>query len=230
MAGYRYIAIEGPIGVGKTTLARRLADYLGAELMLEAPFENPFLARFYENQRAWALSAQLSFLLQRAQQVRELNQRDLFSSVRVADFMLAKDRLFATLNLDADELALYEQIYARVIDDAPTPDVVIYLQAPVPLLAERIQRRGIEFEQGIAPDYLHRIIQAYTRYFSPADDTPFPRVLVANTADADFVSRDDHFALLVEQLDSLTQGLTIFDPDVLGVVDLPTSLQPRSQL
>lgn len=208
----RYIAVEGPIGAGKTTLAQRLAERLEADVLLEAPLDNPFLARFYENQRAWALSAQLSFLLQRAEQMSELRQADMFRTVRVADFMLDKDRLFAIMNLDADELDLYEQVYARVIDEVPRPDLVIYLQTPVPVLVERIALRGIPFEQGMATDYLQRVAATYAHFFSAEGISPFRRVLVVNAADADFLNRDDHLARLVERLGSLPEGMEYFDP------------------
>jgi len=208
----RYIAIEGPIGAGKTTLARRLAECLQADVLLEAPFDNPFLARFYENQRAWALSAQLSFLLQRAEQMSELRQADMFRRVRVADFMLDKDRLFAIMNLDEDELDLYQQVYTRVIDEVPRPDLVIYLQAPVPVLLKRIAVRGIPFEQGMAPEYLERLVEAYSRFFSDEAVAAFPRVLVVNAVDADFLNRDDHFTQLVDRLGSLPEGMEYFDP------------------
>jgi len=210
----RYIAIEGPIGAGKTTLARKLARWIGAELLLEAPMENPFLARFYDNPSAWALSTQLSFLLQRARQMSELRQADLFRTFCVADFMLEKDRLFAVMNLDPDELDLYEQVYARVIDDVPRPDLVIYLQAPLSVLERRIVQRGIAIEQGLDPDYLRRLSEAYQRFFGQQSDLPFDRVLAINTANADFVSREDHFAQLVECLPALPRGVAYFDPSV----------------
>jgi len=140
----RYIVVEGPIGVGKTSLANKLALEYGSELLLERADENPFLAGFYRNPRQYALSAQLHFLLQRARQVQDFRQADMFHGTYVADFMIDKDRLFAQMTLDNDELALYEQIYRHLTLDAPRPDLVIYLQAPVAALRERITRRGIE--------------------------------------------------------------------------------------
>jgi len=149
-----YIVIEGPIGVGKTTLARRLADSFGTELLLEGPDENPFLPRFYEDPAGTALPTQLFFLFQRARQVQSLRQGDMFRPVRIADFLIEKDRLFAELNLGEDELDLYHQVYEQLTLDAPAPDLVIYLQAPVDALMARIRRRGVDYEQGIDEGYL----------------------------------------------------------------------------
>ena len=146
---HRFIVVEGPIGVGKTSLARRLARSFGSELILEQADENPFLERFYRNPRAAALQTQLFFLFQRTRQLEDIRQHDLFETVRVADYLLDKDRLFAQLTLDEEELALYEQVYSRLAVDAPAPDLVIYLQAPVDVLLERIERRGIRYEQQI---------------------------------------------------------------------------------
>jgi deoxyadenosine/deoxycytidine kinase len=160
---HRYVAVEGPIGVGKTSLARRLAQSFGSELVLEQDADNPFLERFYRNPRAAAFQTQLHFLFQRARQLGDLRQADLFESVRVADYLLDKDRLLARLTLDEDEYALYEQVYARLAIDAPVPDLVIYLQAPVDVLLERIRRRGIGYEQGIERRYLERLADAYAR-------------------------------------------------------------------
>jgi len=200
------------MGAGKTTLARKLAAWLGADLLIEAPLENPFLARFYENPRAWALSTQLSFLLQRARQMGELRQADLFRTTCVADFMLEKDRLFARMNLEPDELDLYEQVYARVIDEVPIPDLVIYLQAPCPVLARRIVDRGVGFEQGLDAEYLQRLILAYHHFFRNFEQLPFSRVLAIDTANADFVHREDHFTRLIESLPEIRCGMHYFDP------------------
>src|ERR1043165_4840671 len=150
---HRLIVVEGPIGVGKTSLARRLARTYGSELILEQADENPFLERFYRNPRSAALQTQLFFLFQRTRQLEDIRQHDLFETVRVADYLLDKDRLFAQLTLDEEELALYEQIYARLAVDAPAPDLVIYLQAPIDVLLERIERRGIRYEQQIERQY-----------------------------------------------------------------------------
>mgnify|MGYP001820890707 FL=1 len=168
---FRYLVIEGPIGVGKTSLANKLAVDFGSELLLEKAEENPFLASFYQNPRQYALSAQLHFLLQRAQQVQDFRQSDLFRGSYIADFMVDKDRLFAQMTLNQDELALYEQIYTHLTLDAPRPDLVIYLQAPVEVLRERIVRRGIDYEQQIRDEYLLRLSESYTRFFYDYDDS-----------------------------------------------------------
>ena len=159
---FRYIVIEGPIGVGKTSLANKLADEFETELLLEKPEENPFLASFYQNPKQYALSAQLHFLLQRAQQVQDFRQTDMFRDSCIADFMVDKDRLFAQMTLDKDELALYEQIYTHLTLDAPRPDLVIYLQAPLETLRQRITQRGIGYEQQIRDDYLLRLVRLQT--------------------------------------------------------------------
>src|SRR5207237_3163403 len=162
---HRFIVVEGPIGVGKTSLARRLCVSLSAQAVLEQAAQNPFLERFYRNPRAGALPVQLYFLLQRAQQLAALKQADLFAAVRVADYLLEKDRLFARVTLEDAEFALYEQLYARLDIRPPKPDLVVYLQAPVDVLLERIARRGVEFEQYIERQYLERLNEAYARFF-----------------------------------------------------------------
>lgn len=171
-AVFRYIVIEGPIGVGKTSLANKLAQEFGSELLLEKAEDNPFLANFYQNLRQYALSAQLYFLLQRAQQVQDFRQSDLFRGSYVADFMVDKDRLFAQMTLNQDGLELYQQIYTHLTLNAPRPDLVIYLQAPVATLRERITRRGIEYEQQIRDDYLLRLSESYTRFFTTMTRAP----------------------------------------------------------
>src|SRR6201992_426806 len=160
---HKFVVVEGPIGVGKTSLARRLCTSLSAEPVLEQAAENPFLERFYKNPRAGALPTQLYFLLQRAQQLAALKQADLFAPVRVADYLFDKDRLFARVTLDDAEYELYEQLYTKLDIQAPKPDLVVYLQAPVDVLLERIARRGVDFEQYIDREYLERLNQAYAR-------------------------------------------------------------------
>ncbi|NOX93079.1 MAG: deoxynucleoside kinase [Gammaproteobacteria bacterium] len=205
----RYIVIEGPIGVGKTSLAKRLAEDFDGELLLEDAEENPFLARFYRNPRHAALPTQLFFLFQRAQQIQALRQSDMFAPVRVADFILEKDRLFAQLTLDDDELQLYEQVYNNITVDAPQPDLVIYLQAPVDVLLNRVQKRGREYERFIETNYLERLVEAYTRFFYHYSATP---LLIVNAADIDLVNNQQDYQLLVERLHKTTSGRHYFNP------------------
>src|SRR5215467_9827528 len=193
----RYIVVDGPIGAGKTSLARQLARHLDADPLLEAPDANPFLARFYEDMPRFALPTQLNFLFQRADQIRGLTQLDLFGKKTVADFLLDKDPLFARLNLSDDEYALYEKVYAHLKPQTPTPDLVIYLQAPVTTLIERVHRRGVDFERAIPADYLARLADAYTRYFYRYEDTP---LLIVNSERLNFVDNPRHVDLLLERM------------------------------
>ena len=209
----RYIVVEGPIGVGKTTLARRLADSFGSELLLEGADHNPFLERFYRNPREAALSTQLHFLLQRAEQLRPLAQDDLFNPVWVADFLMEKDRLFAEVNLDADELALYQQVYDHLAVEVPPPDLVIYLQAPVKVLLERVERRGIGYEQGMSGAYLQRLADAYTRFFHDYDRAP---LLIVNATEVNFAEREADYAALVEVIQRTHSGRHFFNPAPLA--------------
>ncbi|HDP89786.1 MAG TPA: deoxynucleoside kinase [Thioalkalivibrio sp.] len=204
-----YIVIEGPIGVGKTTLARRLSRDFGTELLLEEPDENPFLERFYQDPKAGALPAQLYFLMQRVRQMRELRQGDMFRPVRIADFLIDKDRLFAGLTLDADELALYEQVYQQMTIDAPMPDLVVYLQAPVEVLLRRIAGRGRHYEQSIDAAYLQRLCDAYTEFFYHYNDTP---LLIVNASEIDLVNREPDYQALLEQIRTLHSGRHYFNP------------------
>lgn len=206
---HRFIVVEGPIGVGKTTLARRLADSFGSELLLEGAEENPFLERFYRDPRNGALPTQMFFLFQRARQIQALRQSDLFEPVRVADFMLEKDRLFAQLTLEPDELRLYEQTYEHLTLDAPQPDLVIYLQAPVEVLQERIGKRARPGEQNITGDYLRRIVDGYADFFYHYDAAP---LLIVNAASLDWANRDQDYALLLEQIRATRSGRHFFNP------------------
>jgi deoxyguanosine kinase len=206
---HRFVVVEGPIGVGKTSLARRLARSFGSELILEQADENPFLERFYKNPRAAALQTQLYFLFQRTRQLEDIRQADLFETVRVADYLLDKDRLFAGLTLDDEELSLYEQVYAKLAIDAPVPDLVIYLQAPIDVLMERIARRGIRYEQLIERDYLERLQDAYARFFHAYDAAP---LLIVNAAQADFVTNDRDYDQLFAQVVRVRRGRHYYNP------------------
>lgn len=206
---HRFVVVEGPIGVGKTSLARRLAKSFGSELVLEQGDENPFLERFYRNPRAAAFQTQLYFLFQRARQMQELRQADLFERVRVSDYLLDKDRLFARLTLDDEEFALYEQVYARLAIDAPVPDLIVYLQAPVDVLLERIARRGIQYEQAIERRYLERLVESYSRFFLEFDAAP---VLIVNAAEIDLVGSDGDFAGLLAEVTRARRGRHYFNP------------------
>ncbi len=209
MAASRYIAIEGPIGVGKTSLARRLAAELDGELVLEESDANPFLDRFYQDPRGAALPTQLFFMFQRVRQLEQLAQADLFSDVRVSDFLMAKDRLFAQITLDRDELVLYEQIYATLDFEPPVPDLVVYLQAPVDTLMFRIAQRGIKFEQDIKRRYLERLTEVYAQFFHQYDESP---LLIVNAATIDPVNNDQHFHMLLDEINSSRSGRQFFNP------------------
>lgn len=206
---HRYIVVEGPIGVGKTSLAKRLATTLGAELILEQAETNPFLERFYRDPAGAALPAQLHFLFQRVQQLSSLRQEDLFAAVRVSDYLLEKDRLFARVILDESEYALYEQIYSRVVIDPPRPDLVIYLQAPVDVLLERIGRRGIKAEQLIERAYLEKLNEAYARFFHDYDAAP---LLIVNAAAIDPSTSDGDYGELQGAIHRMRRGRLYFNP------------------
>jgi deoxyguanosine kinase len=194
---YRHIVIEGPIGVGKTSLARKLAENLNAELHLEQPEANPFLARFYQDGARYALPTQLFFLFQRVNQLRDLAQRELFSNHIVGDFLLDKDPLFAQLTLADDELRLYQQIYDSLKPQAPNPDLVIFLHASADALVERVQRRGNPIEAPIDESYLRGLSDAYNRFFYYYEGAP---LLTVNTEHLNPVERDDDFSLLISHL------------------------------
>ncbi|GAB3679259.1 deoxynucleoside kinase [Salinisphaera aquimarina] len=204
-----YIAIEGPIGVGKSTLCARLAATLGARELPEAPEENPFLGDFYDNPRGHALPAQLFFLLQRARQIDELRQTDLFDGGCVADFMFDKDPLFARLTLSGPELALYHDIYTRLSWQAPTPDCVIYLHAPVDVLMRRIAQRDRRAERALTADYLASVVAAYQHFFAAFDST---RVIRVDAAARDLVASERDYAALVDALHSTAPRIDLDVP------------------
>lgn len=210
----RHIVVEGPIGAGKTTLARRLANTFGSELLLEGAEENPFLERFYQNPRQAALPTQLFFLFQLARQLQALRQADLFAPVRVADFLMDKDRLFAELTLESDELRLYEQAYEHLTLELPAPDLVIYLQAPVDVLMARIARRGRPEERTISPDYLRRVVEAYARFFYHFDKSP---LLIVNAAEIDLATSERDYQQLLAQVQSIRSGRHFFNPLPIGL-------------
>jgi len=207
-----FVVVEGPIGVGKTTLAKRLAKSLGSNMLLEAAEENPFLEKFYENPRNAALPTQLDSLMHRTRQLKQLKQDDMFNPVRVADFLIQKDRLFAEVTLDSDELDLYEQVYSNLTLDIRRPDLVVYLQAPVEVLLARINRRGIKHEKWVEAAYLERLCDAYVRFFYQYNDAP---LLIVNAADIDFAHNDDEYKLLLEQVLETRSGRHYFNPVAL---------------
>jgi len=205
----RYIAIEGPIGVGKTALAKRLAESLSADLVLEEVDENPFLERFYRDGRSAALPAQMFFLFSRARQIEDLRQSDLFSNVRISDYLFTRDRLFAELNLDPEELKLYDQIAENLAVEAPVPDLVIYLQASVDALLQRLMRRNSNYDRFVDRGYLEKLTDAYARFFHQYDDGP---LLIVNASQIDPVNNDADYEQLFQQIERTTGGRHFFNP------------------
>lgn len=201
-----YVAVEGPIGVGKTTLATRLAESLDADLLLEAPEENPFLGPFYDDPQAHAFQAQLFFLLQRARQVEHIRQKDLFAGRRVTDFMFDKDPLFARLTLSGPELALYEDVYQRLAWQAPVPDKIVYLYAPVDTLAARVRQRGRSQERALAPEYLARVADRYAEYFRGYSAAP---LVTADAERLDLVDDPSDYRAVLEALADPAQRIDL---------------------
>jgi deoxyadenosine/deoxycytidine kinase len=205
----RYIVVEGPIGVGKTSLARILADELQARTILERVDDNPFLGRFYDEPEKYAFQAQLFFLLTRFRQHQELAQQDLFRQNLVADYLFAKDHLFAQVNLDADEFGLYRQLYQLLGARLPKPDLVVYLQARLDVLLARLRKRARDYERRITPEYVQRIAEAYQDFFFHYEDTP---LLVVNCSEIDFVSHAEHTADLIREIREMGQGVQHYIP------------------
>lgn len=206
---HRYIAIEGPIGVGKTSLAKLLAVELDAQTILESSEENPFLSEFYADRKRMAFQTQIFFLLSRYNQQQELFQQDLFNKTTIIDYIFARDRIFAYLNLDNNELALYEQIYSLLHERIPKPDLVIYLSASTDTLLERIESRGRDFEKNITKDYIEELNQAFNRFFFHYSDTP---LLVINTSEIDFVKNPADLKDLVKQIRLMKKGTQYYVP------------------
>jgi len=205
----RFLVVEGPIGVGKTSLVERLAETFRSELLLEQADENPFLESFYKNRRSTAFQTQLYFLFQRSRQLAGLQQHDLFMQSMITDFMLEKDRLFAELNLDINELELYQQIYQKLSMQAPTPDLVVYLQAPVEILMDRVHKRKRRGEQDMDPGYLQKLLDVYNGYFSRYDQSP---LLIINASHINPLESDADYNLLVEKICTIKAGRHFFNP------------------
>ena len=205
----RYIAIEGPIGVGKTALAKRLAESLSADLVLEELDGNPFLERFYRDGRSAALPAQMFFLFARARQIEDMRQSDLFSSVRISDYLFTRDRLFAELNLDTEELKLYDQIVDNLAVSAPVPDLVIYLQSSVDSIMQRLARRNLPYDRFVERSYLEKLTEAYSRFFHNYDDGP---LLIVNASQIDPINNEADYERLFQQIECTTGGRHFFNP------------------
>ncbi|MBI2340344.1 MAG: deoxynucleoside kinase [Deltaproteobacteria bacterium] len=203
MEKLRYIAVEGPIGVGKTSLATMLAEDFKARLVLEAPENNPFLSSFYENPERHAFQAQVFFLLSRYRQQVELKQQDLFNQVTVCDYIFAKDQIFASLNLSPEEMDLYNNVYQLLDARLPKPDLVIFLQASADVLLSRVKKRKVLYEKGLRAEYLEAVSQAYSQFFFKYSDAP---LLVVNTSGLDFVKNPKDYETLKKELYHMVKG------------------------
>jgi len=209
MTDKRYIVVEGPIGVGKTSLVQMLGEEFASRVILEKVADNPFLPKFYTNPTGFAFQTQMFFLLSRYQQQRELAQQELFSQSIICDYLFAKDRIFASVNLDEDELILYQQIYTLLDQRIPKPDLVIYIQSPTEVLQQRIRMRGRSYEREISRDYIEAVNEGYNRFFFSYDDTP---LLIINTAEVDFVRRPEDFQDLVREIRRMKKGVQFYVP------------------
>jgi deoxyguanosine kinase len=207
---FPYIVIEGPIGSGKTTLARMLADRFSVELLSEKAEANPFLARFYQDAQRYALPTQLFFLFQRSRQIEDMTQRDMFAQPTISDFFLDKDPLFARLNLDDEEYSLYHQIYAHLQLKAPKPDLVVYLQTPTEALMSRIEERNVSYEQGIPREYVERLSDAYSAFFHAYDASP---LLIVNNEKLNIIKDKEAFDLLIERIGQIKSSREYFNPN-----------------
>jgi deoxyadenosine/deoxycytidine kinase len=205
----RYIVVEGPIGVGKSSLAKILAAQFQARALFERVEDNPFLPKFYQDRKTHAFQTQLFFLLSRYQQQRELSQQDLFAQGSVADYLFAKDKIFATLTLSGEEMALYQQLYQLLDPRVSKPDLVIYLQARPEVLYKRIKKRDKGYEKSITPDYLKEVAQAYSQFFFHYDDSP---LLVVNTSEIDFMASSEDLADLIKEINNMGSGTQHYIP------------------
>ena len=209
MTDKKYIVVEGPIGVGKTSLVQMLGEEFVSRVVLEKAADNPFLPKFYTNPTGFAFQTQMFFLLSRYQQQRELAQQELFNQGIICDYLFAKDRIFASVNLDEDELVLYQQIYTLLDQRIPKPDLVIYLQSPTEVLQQRIRMRGRSYEREISREYIETVNEGYNRFFFSYDDTP---LLIINTAEVDFVRRPEDFQDLVREIRRMKKGVQFYVP------------------